>query len=120
MTKRILVVDDDSMYIELIANLLAPRNVTIIPASDGAVALKALESQPVDLIISDFNMPIMDGMMLHQRVSDDKRFNNTPFVFITGALEPKLVAYTGRFAGLTIILKSEIVNKLGTFVKEVL
>ena len=116
MTKRILVVDDDSMYIELIANLLAPRNVTIIPASDGAAALKALESQPVDLIISDFNMPIMDGKALHQTVSDHSRFNNIPFVFITGALEPMMRSYAGRFSGLTIILKTELVNKLGAFV----
>jgi hypothetical protein len=41
-------------------------------------------------------------------------------VFITGALEPEVLAYTSRFAQLTVILKSELVNKLGTFVDKVL
>jgi CheY-like chemotaxis protein len=116
MTKKILVVDDDPMYIELIRNLLAPRTMTIISALHGADALDALESQTVDLIISDFKMPVMDGIMLHEKVSGDNRFNKIPFVFMTGTVEPALRSYTGQHPDLTIILKTELVDKLIGFV----
>ena len=120
MTKRILVVDDDAMYIELVASLLAPNDVTIFPAPDGSAALKILESQSVDLIISDYNMPVMGGMELHRRVSGSNRFSKIPFVFITGALETQMLAYTDRFTDLTIILKSELAQKLSAHVDKLL
>jgi CheY-like chemotaxis protein len=116
MTKKILVVDDDPMYIDLISNLVSPRNATMISAPHGAAAFKALESQTVDLIMSDFNMPVMDGIMFHKKVSGDSRFNKIPFVFITGTVEPALLSYTGQHPDLTIIRKTELVDKLIGFV----
>ena len=62
-TKRtVLVVDDSSTFRSLIRNLLERQFLTVIEASDGIEALKALEENKyVNLVITDYNMPNMDG-----------------------------------------------------------
>jgi two-component system chemotaxis response regulator CheY len=65
----------------------------IVEAEDGVTALKALKSQKVDLIISDWNMPNMTGLELLKAVRADEDLKTTPFLMVTAeALQDNVIA----------------------------
>lgn len=67
------------------------RGVSIIEASDGVDGLKKLSTEKFDLILTDINMPIMDGLKLVSLVRNDANYQGTPIVVITteGAQEDR-------------------------------
>jgi CheY-like chemotaxis protein len=81
---RILAVEDDPEYLEMLQVALQSLGHTIVIAHDGAEALKTLETQPIDVIVSDVKMPGMDGIAFHEKVRKKPEHRNTPFIFLTG------------------------------------
>lgn len=63
-TIRILVVDDDEIYREILRDAILMDGVEIAMASDGVEGLEKLQDGPFDILISDLNMPRMDGLTL--------------------------------------------------------
>ena len=86
---RILIVDDMSMMRKLIKAQLREIGFTqVLEADDGARALLLMEEQtkldtPVQLILSDWTMPILSGIELLARVRAHAQFKKVPFVMIT-------------------------------------
>src|SRR5689334_8612763 len=79
-----LVVEDSPMMRQLIVFALARvRNMAVSEADDGISGLKRLASERFDIIITDINMPIMDGLKLVKRVRMDERHKDTPVIVIT-------------------------------------
>jgi two-component system chemotaxis response regulator CheY len=79
-----LVVEDSPMMRQLIVFALARvKNVTVTEADDGVVALKRLAQSKFDLIITDINMPIMDGLKLVKRIRSDEAHKDVPVIVIT-------------------------------------
>ena len=80
-----LVVEDSPTMRQLISfSLKRFKNAKIIEAVDGVDALKKLSGPDhIDLILTDINMPIMDGLKLIQRVRTDPVHKETPIVVIT-------------------------------------
>ena len=93
---KILVVDDFATMRKIVRNILRQiglNNVT--EADDGATALPILQSQSFDLIISDWNMPKMNGLDLLKAVRADPQFKSTPFLMVTAeALKENIIAAT--------------------------
>ena len=65
---RVLVVDDDPILRELLNDLLTSHGFRVIKAENGKEALSKLESQQFDHVITDINMPVMDGLALLEEV----------------------------------------------------
>ena len=67
------------------------RGVRIVEANDGVDGLKKLSSERFDLILTDINMPIMDGLKLVSLVRNDANYRSIPIVVITteGAQEDR-------------------------------
>jgi len=67
------------------------RGVRIVEANDGVDGLKKLSSERFDLILTDINMPIMDGLKLVSLVRNDANYKTIPIVVITteGAQEDR-------------------------------
>jgi two-component system chemotaxis response regulator CheY len=67
------------------------RGIRIIEANDGVDGLKKLSTEKFDLILTDINMPIMDGLKLVSLVRNDANYKATPIVVITteGAQEDR-------------------------------
>ena len=91
---KILIVDDFATMRKVIRNLLKQGGYeNIVEAEDGAAALKVLKSQPVDFIISDWNMPNMSGLELLKAVRADDELKALPFLMVTAeALKDNVVA----------------------------
>ena len=66
--KRILLVDDSPTHRSLIQVFLAGHGYTFLEASDGRAALRLCETEDIDLVIVDLNMPEMDGAMFVQQL----------------------------------------------------
>lgn len=79
-----LVVEDSPMMRQLIVFALARvKALTVTEADDGVVALKRLAQAKFDLIITDINMPIMDGLKLVKRIRSDETHKDVPVIVIT-------------------------------------
>ena len=77
---KILVVDDDKNINILIQSLLKNENYEVIVAFDGVEALKKIDCEKVDMLITDVMMPTMDGWELCEEV---RSFSNMPILMLT-------------------------------------
>lgn len=59
------------------------RNMNVIEADDGVAGLKQLSSQKFDIVITDINMPIMDGLKLVRKIREDSAHQDVPIIVIT-------------------------------------
>ncbi|OHC62409.1 MAG: two-component system response regulator [Rhodocyclales bacterium GWA2_65_19] len=81
---KFLVVDDFSTMRRIVRNLLKELGFTNVDeAEDGAVALAKLRDGNFEFVVSDWNMPNMDGLTLLQNVRADARLKTVPFLMIT-------------------------------------
>jgi len=79
-----LVVEDSPTMRQLIVFALSRiRGLTVVEADDGVDALKKLAGTRFDIILTDINMPIMDGLKLVKRVRGDEQLKTIPIVIIT-------------------------------------
>lgn len=83
-TLRILVVDDQEHMRELLVEALSADGHTVDPAENGTAAIQLFEAQAYDLVVSDLQMPQMDGPKLYEEVCKRWPAAAPGFVFITG------------------------------------
>lgn len=79
----ILVVDDEPDLLDNIKLTLEVEEYQIITARNGLEALEILQSQPINLILTDIAMPDMNGYQLYERVRENPRWTIIPFIFLT-------------------------------------
>ena len=84
---KILLVDNDPVYVNLMAEVLRLHSYEIVIAADGEAALDLLQTDPVDLIISDISMPKMNGINLYKNVRTNERLKNVLFAWNSGYRE---------------------------------
>ncbi|ODS33449.1 MAG: two-component sensor kinase [Candidatus Scalindua rubra] len=80
---RILIVDDNKEFLNLLETMLRNNGYEVVPATNGVEALEKLYIEHIDLIISDILMPKMDGFQLCIKVKADKKMKDIPLVFYT-------------------------------------
>lgn len=81
--KKVLIVDDTLTARILLRNILESAGLTIKTANDGAEALKFLKSEAFDLLITDIEMPVMNGFELTQQVRQDPSLSDLPVIMVT-------------------------------------
>jgi len=81
--RRVLVVDDHPVNRRVIRLFLEPFECELVEAENGQQALDALEAQPVDVVLMDVNMPVMDGLEATRRLRRDPRFARLPVIALT-------------------------------------
>ena len=81
---RFLIVDDFSTMRRIIRNLLKELGYTNVDeAEDGDMALAKLRGEPFDFVISDWNMPNMDGLTMLQNIRADPALSKLPVLMVT-------------------------------------
>lgn len=83
MAKTILVVDDSASLRQVVGIALKGAGYEVIEACDGKDALTKLNGQKIHLIISDVNMPNMDGITFVKAVKQMANYKFTPIVMLT-------------------------------------
>lgn len=102
---RIMVVDDMSTSRGLIIQALEELGIKKIDfCKDGASALRQLAANPVHLVISDYNMPGMDGLQLLHALRTNARTKGLGFILITGRADREIID-TGKRLGMNNFLK---------------
>lgn len=83
---NILIVDDSAAIRKILQRVLAQANVAfgqVLEAGDGAQALEIMQHNEVGLILSDINMPHVDGLQLLARLKAHEQWRKVPVVMIT-------------------------------------
>jgi CheY-like chemotaxis protein len=89
---KILIVDNDPVYLNLLAEVLMHNAYNVHRATDGEAALRMMHIERFDLVISDISMPGMNGISLHLAVRSDPTLMSTPFAWNSGYRELREVA----------------------------
>jgi two-component system, chemotaxis family, chemotaxis protein CheY len=83
MSKTILIVDDSLSLRQLVSMTLKRAGYDVIEACDGKDALSKLGGAKIDLIVSDVNMPNMDGLTFLKELKQRKEYRFTPVIMLT-------------------------------------
>jgi len=95
-----MTVDDAATMRKMVRFTLKPTGHEILEASDGMDALDTLKSRPVDLVITDVNMPRMDGIELTRQLRTLPQYSRTPIILLTTESDPGKMS-KGKAAGAT-------------------
>lgn len=102
--KRIVIADDSEtarMFIRRCLEIIGLRDAQFIEAANGREALQQVKEADTDLLVSDLNMPVMDGATLLKWVKSSPRLTELPVLIVTSAGNPakeKELLQLGAFA----------------------
>ncbi len=83
MAKKILVVDDSTAIRQSVTFVLQQEGFETVEAADGAKGLEQIKSTPVDMVVSDVNMPNMDGITMVSKIREIADFKFIPIIILT-------------------------------------
>jgi two-component system chemotaxis response regulator CheY len=110
---HVLVVDDQQTMRSLVRNSLQQLGVREIrEAADGEAGLREVVTKPVHLVISDFNMPNLDGLGLLRAIRAHPPIKSTAFIMLTGRADRELVQRAVQFGVNNYLVKPFTVAQL--------
>ena len=119
---RILLVDDDPLIAELVVDMLGLEGHEVDTAPDGLEALRRLESQRYDLIITDLHMPKLDGSGFYRQLAERRTHPLKKIIFLTGTTGTSREHDLIRASGEPILLKpfnvAELTELVGRMLRE--
>lgn len=83
MTKRAITVDDSKTMRDMVVFTLKNAGFEVIEAEDGKAAINVLSNAPIDLVITDLNMPNMNGIELIRNLRANPTYKFTPILMLT-------------------------------------
>jgi CheY-like chemotaxis protein len=120
MLKRILLVDDDPLYVELARDIIESEEVSVISAPNGVAALAMLEQESPQMIISDIDMPVMDGITFCGRLKERRDLRQIPFLFVTGSSREAVIERAEHLSGHPLVQKTNLVSELPSLLNRML
>ncbi|MBK1683802.1 MULTISPECIES: response regulator [Rhodoferax] len=116
----ILTVDDSPSMRKMVAFTLVGAGYQVVEAVDGIDAYEKAQAQPIDLVITDQNMPRMDGLSLTRKLREHPQFKTVPILMLTTE-SSDLMKQAGRAAGATgWLVKPFDPNRLIEVIKKVI
>lgn len=89
--RSILLVEDTPFFLKLESSWLEAAGYTVVTACNGKEAMQVLEDNDIDVVVSDINMPEIDGLELVRRIRADKRLSDLPVIAVTSLTGDKHV-----------------------------
>lgn len=118
MTHNVLVVDDEPKLCDLLASALSQNGIQVFTAGNGLHALKVLEAEDIDLVISDWRMPGMDGPQLLAEIKI--RYPQLPVIVMTAYSTVKNAVQSMRNGAFDYIAKPFDIDELDITVSKAL
>lgn len=98
--RSILAVDDSASMRKMVAFTLTGAGFHVVEAVDGQDALDKAEHHAIDLVLTDQNMPRLDGLGLTKKLRENPKFKSTPILILTTESSDQM-KMAGRAAGAT-------------------
>ena len=118
---KVLIVDDQTSVRQMTRLTLEQIGVRVIhEAENGSRAIELANVQPLDLIISDFNMPEMDGIEFLRAVRGHPSARRVPFILVTGRGDRELVVKAAQLGANNYVVKPFTVEILRKKMEQVL
>ncbi|MCC9072740.1 response regulator [Flavobacterium sp. F-65] len=111
-SKTAIVIDDDTNLLGLTSEVLKQHNYTVLAFNSAYDALKTIQDTPFDFIITDIQMPEIDGFQFLEKLKEirNSQYQNQPIIALTGRDDLDLKAYTD--AGFTTVVKKPYSPKI--------
>jgi DNA-binding NtrC family response regulator len=107
---RVLLVDDERDYLEVLIRRLGKRNLAVDGVSSGEEALKYLKARPIDVAVLDVKMPGMDGLMVLREI---KKFNPLiEVIMLTGHASLEVAVEGMRSGAFDYLIKPAEIDEL--------
>ena len=117
---KVLVVDDQTSVRQMTRLTLEQIGVKLIhEAENGTQAVEKATVQPLDLIISDYNMPEMDGLGLVRAIRGHPSARRVPFILVTGRGDRELVVKAAQAGANNYVVKPFTADILRTKIEQV-
>ena len=84
----ILAAEDDTATREIIIRILRRAGHDVVAVADGESALRQIRDQRPDLVLTDVDMPLINGFLLCDEIRQDPALRDTPVILATGVIDP--------------------------------
>ncbi|MCX5665512.1 MAG: response regulator [Candidatus Omnitrophica bacterium] len=91
--ERVLVVDDEREFVDVISERLGAKGFDILRAFDGKEGIERAQADKPDLIILDIAMPEMNGYDVCRKLKLDEKFKDTPIIILTAKFQPNDIRF---------------------------
>lgn len=112
MDRTILAVDDSATVRKFISVALSMQGFEVVTACDGMDALEKLPDQQVDLVITDLNMPNMDGFELIKALRENPNYKDLPVIILTSLNDEESKGRSARVGANSYIVKPFSLEKI--------
>jgi len=96
MNPKILSIDDSKTIRMLLKRLFTPFVCELFEAGDGQEGLEIVNREKPDLIILDYNMPVMDGVTMLRQMRENLEFKRLPVIMLTAEASPEIIGTVAR------------------------
>jgi two-component system chemotaxis response regulator CheY len=120
MKKRILAVDDSPSVRQMVKLTLTGAGYEIVEASDGAEGLSKAQATTLDMVVTDLNMPVMNGLGLIRELRKLPAYRGVPILFLTTESDPEMKKQAKAAGATGWITKPFQQDQLVAIVKKVL
>ncbi len=100
---RVLLIDDEQIFVESLSKVLHRRGMVVQSAGDGAAGIELLSGQEFDVIVLDVRMPGLDGIATFKAIRE--RDPLTPVIFLSGHIEIRQVSQALKDGCAEVLLK---------------
>jgi len=118
MSKKILIVDDSSSVRTVVRTALTREGYSVFEAQDGSEGLQKSSGEKFDLIISDINMPNMDGLSMVAKIKENPSTKFVPVIMLTTESEHSKIAQGKSIGVKAWMVKPFDAPKLSAAVKQ--
>ncbi len=117
--RTILLVDDSAYVRRMIRFALAQQPYRLLEANDGIDALKCMQGNQVDLVVTDLKMPNMDGFDLIRHIRSDAKNELLPIIMLTGESDEKSREVARKVGVSAFIIKPFVPEQISGLIKSI-
>lgn len=104
-SKRILVVDNDAMYLRMAEYILKQNSYEVVLASSGYEGIGKIQNEDIDLVLLYIEMPNLSGMETLEKIRMFSEYKDLPVIFLTASGDKKDVVHAGTLGAVGYVRK---------------